>query len=165
MPTTGGDYAFTLPTDGGSADVWGGLVNAAFEDVDTGMTAIAAADALKLPLSGGTMTGRVDTLTSTAHVVAIGSVSGTQAIDCTAGQGFTATLVGATTFTFNSPPAQLFGFVLNLTTGSSGVTWPASVKWAAGSAPALSGGTDILGFITFNSGTTWYGVAINLAAA
>lgn len=38
------------------------------------------------------------------------------------------------------------------------ITWPASIVWSQGSAPALtSSGTDILSLISVNSGTSFYG--------
>lgn len=167
MPITT-NYSWTTPTDGGSTDAWGGILNTLFTDIDTDLYDLSVLDAAKLPLAGGTMTGRIDALNSTATVVAKGNISGSQSINCALGQGFTATIASATTFAtlgFTNCPAGLFGFVLELTLGSNGVTWPASVLWAAGAEPNLSAGKDILGFITFNSGTSWYGVAINLAAA
>jgi len=46
---------------------------------------------------------------------------------------------------------------------SSIVTWFAGIKWRGGSAPSMSAGagvTDIYVLSTFNSGTTWYGTAM-----
>lgn len=164
MPTTT-NYGWLYPTDGGSADVWGDILNDMIVEQDADLKTVNDLASAALPKAGGTMTGRVDTLTSTATVVAKGSISGAQSLDCATGQGFTATLSGSTTFSFTNVPTGLFGFVLKLTAGSSGVTWPASVKWAAGTAPTLSAGVDILGFVTFDGGTLWYGVPVNLAAA
>jgi hypothetical protein len=164
MPSTA--RGWVIPTDGGSSDSWGNILNTqTLVSIDTDVTAIETTAAAALAKAGGTLTGRVDALTATAAVVAKGTVSGAQSLDCSLGQGFTATLNGATTFSFTNVPAALFGFVLNLSVGNSGVTWPASVKWGAGAAPTLSAGTDVLGFVTFNSGTTWYGTSVCLAAA
>lgn len=164
MPTTT-NYSWTTPTDGGSADAWGGILNTLFTDIDTDLYDLSVLDAAKLPLAGGTMTGHVSALTSTATISAKGSISGAQSLNCALAQGFTATIGGATTFSFTNCPSGLFGFVVELTAGSTGVTWPASVLWAAGAEPTLSAGKDILGFLSFDAGTSWYGVAINLAAA
>jgi hypothetical protein len=42
--------------------------------------------------------------------------------------------------------------------GNFTTTWPASVQWAGGIAPALTAsGTDILVFYTYDAGTTYYG--------
>ena len=45
-------------------------------------------------------------------------------------------------------------------TGSRTVTWPASVVWAAGTAPVLStaaGRVDIISLLSVNGGTVWFG--------
>lgn len=45
--------------------------------------------------------------------------------------------------------------------GNRTVTWPAAVKWVNGTAPVLSTAAskaDIVTLVTFNGGTTWYGV-------
>lgn len=68
-----------------------------------------------------------------------------------------------TSLTISNPIASgsLSSFTLILDiTGAYTITWPASVKWANGSAPTLSsvnGKVDILSFLTTNGGTTWYG--------
>ena len=56
-------------------------------------------------------------------------------------------------------------FVLKLTyTGSAvSVSWPASIKWPGGAAPALSSGSgkvDTFAFYTTNYGSTWYGFIV-----
>ena len=164
MPTTP-NYGWIYPTDGGSVDVWGDILNTAVVAIDATVNTVDDAVGVRLPLAGGTMSGRLDAKTSTATIVAFGTVSGAISIDCSAGQGFTADLFAASTFSFINVPSGLFGFLLRLSNGSVGVTWPASVDWAAGAAPTLSGGADVLGFVTFDSGTTWFGVAVCLAAA
>lgn len=95
---------------------------------------------------------------------ALGSGSGTRAINLANGNVVSATLSGNTTFTFTGATASTacsFGLYLTQdATGSRTVTWPASVRWAGGSAPTLSTGAnnvDILVFETINGGTTWYG--------
>ena len=86
----------------------------------------------------------------------------TPSINCEAGNIFALTTSGNTTFTFNNPPASNtgYGFILKLTAGGTHtITWPASVDWAGATAPdaPASGETDVLGFLTYNGGTTWYG--------
>ena len=75
-----------------------------------------------------------------------------------------ATLAGATTFTFTGATASTacsFGLYLTQdATGSRLVTWPASVRWSGGTAPTLStaaSAVDIVVFETINGGTVWYG--------
>lgn len=93
----------------------------------------------------------------------LGSGSGARTIDLTAGNFVSATVAGATTFTFSNPLASpnACGFVLELTNGGSAtVTWPASVRWPGGTAPTLTAsGVDVLVFITDDGGTNWRGLA------
>ena len=71
------------------------------------------------------------------------------------------TLTAAITLTFPSTIAGT-SFTLVLTqdaTGSRLVTWPGSVKWAGGTAPALSTGANKVDYLTFfcADGSTWAG--------
>jgi hypothetical protein len=94
---------------------------------------------------------------------ALGSVSGATTIDLLNGNYFSATVTGATTWTFSNPLASpnACGFVLELTNaGASAITWPAAVKWPGGTAPTLTtSGVDVLVFITDDGGTNWRGIA------
>ena len=87
-------------------------------------------------------------------------------IDLTTGNVFKITMTGNCTFTFSNPPASgtAGSFTLILIqdgTGSRTATWPASVKWAAATAPTLTTtattGTDVLAFLTTDGGTRWEG--------
>ena len=95
---------------------------------------------------------------------AIGSTGGgTQDIDVSSGNSVSATVdTSANTFTFSNPTAsdEMCGFSLVLTNGGSQtVNWPASVDWAAGTAPTLTtSGIDILVFFTIDGGTIWHGM-------
>jgi len=93
---------------------------------------------------------------------ALGSGSGARTIDLTAGNFISATVAGATTWTFSNPLASpaATGFILQLTNGgSAAITWPSGIKWAGGTAPTLTAsGIDVLTFITPDGGTTWRGV-------
>lgn len=94
---------------------------------------------------------------------AIGSTGGgTQDINLTLGRSVSATVDTSTnTFTFSNPYASGVedGFTLYLTNGGSQtVNWPASVDWAAATAPTLTAsGVDILVFVTIDGGTIWNG--------
>lgn len=102
-------------------------------------------------------------------VNAIGDTGGgTQSIDLTLGNVVTATqTVGATTYTFDSPPTSgtAGSFTLILTNGdsNSGTVWPGSVGWAGGTAPTLTAaGVDVITFVTIDGGTIWLGFAAGL---
>jgi hypothetical protein len=89
----------------------------------------------------------------------------TSAIDLSAGNFFTRTISGATTFTVSNVvgSGSVNSFVLELTNaGSAAITWFSGVKWTGGTAPALTAsGIDILGFYTHDAGTTWRGMLLS----
>ena len=132
-----------------------------------------------MTLAGATLSGAVD---GGAQVIsnpvvkdygetvnAIGATGGgTQDIDITAGNVVTATVdTSANTFTFSNPSVTgvSCSFTLILTNGGSQtVNWPATVDWAAATAPTLTAaGVDVLTFMTVDAGTIWYGFAGGLA--
>lgn len=89
-------------------------------------------------------------------------------VDLSAGDVFTVTISAATTLTFSNVPAgKAATFNLIITNGGAAtVTWPASVKWASGTAPTLTAsGVDVLTFLTPDGGVTWYGTVAITAAA
>jgi hypothetical protein len=102
------------------------------------------------------------------------SSSGTLTLDLENGHNFEVTLTeNVTTLTISNPPASgkagAFTLILKQdATGGRTVTWPASMKWAGGTAPTLStdaNAVDILTFITTDAGTTWYSGVFGLAFA
>ena len=97
---------------------------------------------------------------------AIGSAAAAQDVDFSAGYLHTLTLVVAnTTISFINPPATGRSASMSLeihqdATAGRLITWPASVKWAGGTAPTLTAtanAVDIFTFYTSDGGTTWYG--------
>lgn len=72
---------------------------------------------------------------------------------------------GGTTFTFSNPPSATYVHSFTVIhkqdgTGAAGVTWPASVDWPGGTAPAISSAAnavDVFTFITYDGGTSYYG--------
>ena len=92
----------------------------------------------------------------------INAVSGT-AIDCAEGNYYTKTVTGATAFTFTNVPTSVAYFLTIEVTcnGSNAVTWPASVKWPADSAPTITDGkTTLFMFVTDDGGTRWRGSSL-----
>lgn len=85
-------------------------------------------------------------------------------IDLTLDSYYSKTISGATTLTVSNTPSAgvVSSFVLELTNGGSAtVTWWSGIKWAGGTAPALTAsGVDILGFYTRDGGTTWRGLVL-----
>lgn len=87
-------------------------------------------------------------------------------IDLSAGNYFTKTISGTTTFTVSNvaTSGDVGAFVLVLTNGGSAtVNWFSGVTWASGTAPTLTAsGVDVLAFFTIDGGTTWRGFVLGL---
>jgi hypothetical protein len=88
--------------------------------------------------------------------------TGTLTLDLASSTFFKVSLNAAiTTLTIsNAPASAAAAFTLEFTADGTAraVTWPASVKWPAGTAPTLtstSGKTDTFVFYTTDSGATW----------
>lgn len=89
-----------------------------------------------------------------------GNTSTALTIDWNSANVQTATMTGNCTFTFSNP-IDGFSYVLILkqdATGSRLATWPATVKWAGGTAPTLSTAANAIDILTFVwDGTSYYG--------
>ena len=91
--------------------------------------------------------------------------AGTLTLNLETSNIFTVSLNAAiTTLTISNPPASGSGgsFTLIFTADGTAraVTWPASIKWAGGTAPTItstSGKVDSFAFFTSDGGTTWQG--------
>ena len=84
-------------------------------------------------------------------------------INLSLGNYFIKTISGNSTFTFSNPPTSgtVGSFTLELTHTSGTVTWPASVKWPADTAPTLTTGkTHLFVFVTDDGGTRYRGAAL-----
>ncbi len=85
----------------------------------------------------------------------------TETIDWTTSNKQEITLdTAATTITFTAPGAPCNVILMIKNTSSRTITWPATVKWAGGTAPTLSSGAtdiDIIGL--YFDGTNYYAVA------
>jgi hypothetical protein len=157
MPTT-----IDKPVVNGDDGAWGDKLNTALDAIVTGVNANETAAAAKLPSAGGAMSGRLDAKTATQAHVHLASVA-TITFDLSAALSFDNTVTGATTFAFSNVPATtnaLLGVIVRLVNGgSAALTFPGSVKWPGGTAPALTvAGTDILVFLSDDAGVTWRGV-------
>ena len=96
--------------------------------------------------------------------LAVTSSSAATTVNCETGNMFSHTLTEDTTFTFSNPPASGTGysFTLKIVQDSTAraIIWPASVDWAAATAPTISTGSgevDVFVFFTTDGGTTFYG--------
>jgi hypothetical protein len=102
-------------------------------------------------------------------VVLGASGGGTLTLNLNLGQHFTATIdTGASVITASNFAAsdEYMAWVISLTNGQSqSITWTA-VDWEGGSAPTLTtSGLDLLGFYTYDGGTTIHGFPISIASA
>ena len=150
--------AFTLPTSDGTA-------NYVLKTDGSGTLGFAAAAAGDVTLTGtqtltnktieaGTFTNGYTEETVTANT------STAYTIDLAGGSVQILTLTGNCTFTFPTATAGK-GFTLLLKqdgTGSRTVTWPASVKWPASTAPTITS-TASKGdkYVFVGDGTYWWG--------
>ena len=111
--------------------------------------------AAQIEANGGTkITG-----SQTSNISAMGANS----VDCSAGNYFTKTITGATTFTFdNVPTGVAYTFTMEVTlNGSNAITWPGTVKWPADTAPSITDGkTQLFVFLTDDGGTRWRGSSV-----
>ncbi len=114
---------------------------------------------LKLPLTGGTMTGAITAIRETQVSLGAGN-----SINLSQGNVFTKTVNATTTFTISGFLQQgaSNSFILELTNGGSyTINWFSGVKWSEGIAPILtSAGVDILGFYSYDGGVTWRGMVL-----
>ena len=166
----------TKIADGSVTDAEFQYINTLASNAQTQISNTVTVANAALPKAGGTMSGEtifadelatrpeIKDYAETVNVIG-GTGGGTQSIDISLGNVVTATQdTGATTYTFDNPSAtgKACSFTLILTNGASnsGTVWPGSVDWASSTAPTLTtSGVDVLGFLTVDGGTIWYGFA------
>ena len=124
----------------------------------------ADADVIEIPTgtTSVTMTGSLKPLTYHETYVSKSAAS-TVTCDLATGTHFSVTVGANTTFAFSNPPSSgtSYSFLLIITQHSTAVTltWPSTVDWAGGAAPAVAGNNEVqaYGFVTRDGGTTYYG--------
>ena len=104
------------------------------------------------------------------EVTSVTSSSNAATINLRDGNVFEHDLTENVTYTFSNPAAsgRASCFVLKVIQDSTArtITWPASVDWAAATAPILTStnnGVDVFGFLTIDGGTTYYGFTLGQA--
>ena len=124
-------------------------LNSATTAQASGNAALSSA-ALKLPLSGGVVSGQF-----AQNIVSLG-LNGS-GINTALGNYFTATLSGNSTVVISGTPTGVvysFAYEVNHQTGT--IAWPTAVSWPYAVAPTLTTGkTHIFMFITDDTGTNW----------
>lgn len=83
-------------------------------------------------------------------------------LDLSSGNVFSHAPSANVAYTFTNPPSSgtSYDFTLKVTPSATiAITWPASVEWPSGAAPAApaSGETDVYTFFTTDGGSTYYG--------
>lgn len=156
------NFGWDKPTVGGDSGAWGTKLNTLADDVDADLKTVKDTADAALPKTGGVMTGRVDVKTSTIARQDKGSISGAQSLDLAVAQYFSLQVGGALTLSIVNAASGTVaqGIVLRIVNGGAfAITWPASVKWPNGSAPAFTvAGTDVVVLLTDDNGTTWRAV-------
>ena len=111
----------------------------------------AAASASPTITGGMTFSGA-----SKGNVQALGALD----VDWSVAEFQTKSISANQTFTFSNITASKAQAVLLLLTISSSAvpTWPATVDWANGAAPSFGDGEHLIGFVTFDGGTTVKGL-------
>jgi len=142
----------------------------------SGLTTLTGANVTgTVPLAGTVTTAAQPNITSVGTLTTLFATqyvetrtqptisAGALTLDCSTCNVFDVSLsASVTALTISNIPitGRAFGFTLKLNiTGSFTITWPASVKWANGTAPTLTttaGKVDVLEFFTIDNGTTIY---------
>ena len=170
MPDTS-EYAWPMPTPGGSPGTWGTELNVLFDDhIEPVVKAVSDVAAAALPKAGGDLTGPIKVGVVRVGTVALASItSGGNTVNLALGDVFHGLKSGAAilpSITFSNPPAAGLArfFVLEIENGN-GISWPPSVKWSP-SAPTLkTTGVDVLVFYTRDGGVTYRGVLAHTATS
>jgi hypothetical protein len=115
----------------------------------SGNAALSSA-ALKLPLSGGVVSGQF-----AQNIVPLGLYG--SGINTGLGNYFTAILSGNASVVISGAPSSVsYGFTYEVNHQTGTITWPAAVVWPSATAPTLTTGkTHLFMFVTDDSGTTW----------
>lgn len=117
------------------------------------------------PVIGGTTpnNGTFVIAKATAYQETKAAISASN-IDLSTANYFSKTISGTTSFTVSNIPTTgtAASFILDMTNGGSAtINWWSNVKWAGGTAPTLTtSGRDVLGFFTYDNGTTWTGLVL-----
>lgn len=101
-----------------------------------------------------------------AGVLEKSAIATTGVLDLSIANLFTKTVTAPTTFSITNPSVSgtTDSFILELTNGGAQtITWWTGIKWANGVVPSFTiYGTDILGFYSYDGGTTWKGIVMSL---
>ena len=166
MPNYTPTFLFPLPLVNNAIDQdqWGGYLNDGTQLVENQLlTRTANYDFADFELTRPVLKDYSEKLND------LGNQAGaTVTVDMTLGNHVAMVLTGnISTLTINNPPptgkaGMLILYITQDGTGGRTFTFPASVKWAGGSAPTVTSAaaaTDVFTFVTRNAGSTWIGLS------
>lgn len=146
--------------------------------VDVGTTlAVAGAASLNGDVNLGNASADTVTVTGTVVGAPLKTYTETQTaptisgsaltLNCALGTYFAVALNSACTVTISNAPATTRALGITVVFTADGtvraITWPGSVVWPSGIAPTMTGTNnkrDIITLITYDAGTTWFGVLV-----
>jgi len=160
-----GSVTGTTGTFSGNVTVGGTLTYEDVTNIDS-VGVVTARTGVRVNAGGIIVTAGISTLGAGVsltgpykeNITAMGALE----VDCSTGNYFTKTISGNSVFTFaNVPTGCAYSFTLELTHTAGTVTWPASVKFPADTAPTLTTGkTHLFMFITDDGGTRFRGSSL-----
>ena len=126
----------------------------------------ADATAQRATLGLGTVATQAANALIVSEAVQAVTAAASTTIDLALGQSVQLTqAVSITTLAFSNVPSGAAVLTIRRTKDATGtartIAWPASVKWAGGTAPTLTStasAVDVISLLTLNGGTTWDGV-------
>jgi hypothetical protein len=168
MPSYTANLNLGKPTVTGDSDAWGGYLNTDLDTLDGVFTGDGTGTGVGLKIGPGQVLNAVGRAKMQDLVEIAGAMTSTT-IDLSLGRWFEKTVTGNMTFAVSNVPAtgQVAAFMFKVTNGGAHtVTWWSGVKWDQGSSPTLTmSGVDLLGFITADGGTSYYGLILGQAMA
>lgn len=146
----------TKPEVNASTNTWGTKINDDLDDVD----------AIFATAGTGTKVGLNIGKAFADNLIEKKAAMAANDIDLSTARVFTKTISGNVTLTVSNTPTtgNVGCFILGLTNaGAYTITWWSGVKDPSGTVPTLTAsGTDYLGFLTFDGGTTWNRFVVGL---